>query len=171
MEGLNWLLTGVSRVFTWVALGFLGFMMTAITADVVARALIGRAVPGLFEMTEMSMVMVVFMGLGATLVDDGHIRVTLMTDRLPVHLSRGFTALAWGLAGLTFAMLAWPATEDAIYSFEIREFRWGYFQIPIWWAKIAVAVGLWFAALQALVHAAMIATGRAPEDLREPSLH
>ena len=101
--------------------------------------------------------MVVFMGLGATLLDDGHIRVTMMTDALPRPWSRGCTSLAWLFAGLTFAMLAWPATREAIYSFSIREFRWGYFQVPIWWAKIAVAAGLWFAALQAAVHALRIA--------------
>ncbi|WP_254679340.1 TRAP transporter small permease [Celeribacter baekdonensis] len=154
---LNRLLDGIARITSWVALSFLAFMMVAITLDVVARALFGRAVPGLFEMTEMSMVMVVFMGLGATLLDDGHIRVTMMTDALPGPWSRVCTSLAWLFAGLTFAMLAWPATQEAIYSFSIREFRWGYFQVPIWWAKIAVAAGLWFAALQAAVHALRIA--------------
>ena len=154
---LNRLLDGIARITSWVALSFLAFMMVAITLDVVARAIFGRAVPGLFEMTEMSMVMVVFMGLGATLLDDGHIRVTMLTDTLPSALSRGSTALAWLFAGLTFTMLAWPATQEAIYSFSIREFRWGYFQVPIWWAKIAVAAGLWFAALQAVVLALRIA--------------
>lgn len=171
MERLNRVLEQVSHGLTWVALAFLGFMMVAITVDVVARALIGSAVPGLFEMTEMSMVMVVFMGLGATLVDDGHIRVTLMTDALPLHLSRGLAALGWILAALTFLLLAWPATQEAAYSFSIREFRWGYFHVPVWWAKIATAFGLWFAALQALVHAAMIATGRIAPDPRESVSH
>lgn len=160
METLNRILDRIAHVTGWIALAFLAFMMFAITADVVARALMGRAVPGLFEMSEMSMVMVVFMGLGFALVDDAHIRVTMLTDRLSERGSRLCTALAWGLAALIFAMLAWPASNEAAYSFEIREFRWGYFQIPIWWAKIAVAVGLWFAALQALVHAVRIATGR-----------
>lgn len=171
---LNRLMDGVARVTSWVALGFLAFMMLAITADVVARATIGRAVPGLFEMTEMSMVMVVFMGLGATLIDDGHIRVTMLTDRLPSPLARASTALAWGLAALTFVLLAWPATLEAEYSFSIREFRWGYFQVPIWWAKIGVAAGLWFAALQAAVHALRIAVKQvdlpAP-DYVKPHMH
>ncbi|WP_142846113.1 TRAP transporter small permease subunit [Telmatospirillum sp. J64-1] len=160
METLNRILDGIARVTGWIALGFLAFMMFAITVDVVARALMGRAVPGLFEMSEMSMVMVVFMGLGFALVDDAHIRVTMLTDMLSERGARLCTALSWVFAALIFVMLAWPATNEAAYSFEIREFRWGYFQIPIWWAKIAVAVGLWFAALQALVHAARIATGR-----------
>ncbi len=159
---LNRLFDGIARITSWVALSFLAFMMVAITLDVVARAIFGRAVPGLFEMTEMSMVMVVFMGLGATLLDDGHIRVTMMTDALPTPWSVRCTALSWILAALTFAMLAWPATQEAIYSFSIREFRWGYFQVPIWWAKIAVAAGLWFAALQAVLHGLRIALKQVP---------
>ncbi|MBY6136383.1 TRAP transporter small permease [Nocardioides marinus] len=166
---LNRLVDGVSRITSWVALGFLAFMMLAITVDVVARAALGRSVPGLFEMTEMSMVMVVFMGLGATLLDDGHIRVTMLTDALPGPLSRASTALAWLFAALTFLMLAWPATLEAAYSFSIREFRWGYFQVPIWWTKIAVAAGLWFAALQAALHSLQIALKQTGAQLDTPS--
>ncbi|QKV20571.1 TRAP transporter small permease [Oricola thermophila] len=174
MARLNRLLDVGARITSWVALGFLAFMMLAITLDVVARASIGRAVPGLFEMTELSMVMVVFMGLGATLLDDGHIRVTMLTERLPAPLARISTTLAWGFAALTFLLLAWPATQEAEYSFSIREFRWGYFQVPIWWAKIAVAAGLWFAALQSAVHALRIAAKQVDplaSDHSEPNMH
>jgi TRAP-type C4-dicarboxylate transport system permease small subunit len=110
--------------------------------------------------------MVVFMGLGATLLDDGHIRVTLLTDRLPSIIGRHCSALGWVFAGLTFALLAWPATKEAAYSVSILEFRWGALQVPVWWAKVIVAVGLWFAALQALVHAALVARDRLPEQRR-----
>lgn len=160
MEGLNRFLERLAQLTSWVALAFLLFMMLAITTDVIARATVGQAVLGLFEMSEMSMVMVVFMGLGAALIDDAHIRVTMLTDALPTGAGRACTALAWCLAALAFVLLAWPATKEAAYSFSIREFRWGYFQMPIWWAKIAVAVGLWFAAVQAFVHASFILTGR-----------
>lgn len=160
MEGLNRSLNRISGLFTWIALLFLAFMMLAITVDVIARAASGRTVPGLFEMSELSMVMVVFMGLGATLIDDAHIRVTLLSDRMSPKVSRLMGGAGWLCAALTFLLLAWPATDEAIYSFSIREFRWGYFEVPVWWAKIAVAIGLWFAAIQALVHALRMATGR-----------
>lgn len=160
MEGLNRSLNRISGLFTWIALLFLAFMMLAITVDVIARGASGRTVPGLFEMSELSMVMVVFMGLGATLIDDAHIRVTLLSDRMSPKISRLMGGAGWLCAALTFLLLAWPATDEAIYSFSIREFRWGYFEVPVWWAKIAVAIGLWFAALQALVHALRVATGQ-----------
>ncbi|MDY0073802.1 MAG: TRAP transporter small permease [Thauera sp.] len=162
MSALDRLLTRIAHAMSWVALGFLAFMMLAITIDVFARALSGRTVPGLFELSELSMAMVVFMGLGATLLDDGHIRVTLLTDRLPKPLGRQLTALGWAFAGLSFALLAWPATKEAVHSVSIFEFRWGAVQMPIWWAKLIVAAGLWFAALQALVHAALTALDRLP---------
>ena len=143
----------IADITGWIALAFLAFMMVGISVDVVVRAIWGRSVPGLFEMSEMAMVMVVFMGLGWTLKDDAHIRVTMLSDRLPEPARRGLTALAWSAAGLTFLMLAWPSTEEAIYSVSILEYRWGYVQVPIWWAKVAVAGGLWFAALQAFAQA------------------
>ena len=73
----------IADITGWIALAFLAFMMVGISMDVVVRAIWGRSVPGLFEMSEMAMVMVVFMGLGWTLKDDAHIRVTMLSDRLP----------------------------------------------------------------------------------------
>ncbi|WP_156393962.1 TRAP transporter small permease subunit, partial [Rhizobium sp. Root651] len=77
MVHVNRFLTRIAVVTGWVSLAFLAFMMVGISVDVVARAVAGRSVPGLFEMSEMSMVLVVFMGLGVTLLDDAHIRVTM----------------------------------------------------------------------------------------------
>src|SRR5690606_5806757 len=131
-----------------------------VTADVAARAIYGQSVPGLFEMSELSMVMVVFLGLGWTLRDDAHIRVTMLTDRLAPRPRRLAGGLAWLCAALVFLLLAWPSTQEAAYSFSIREFRWGVVQIPIWWTKIALAAGRWFAAVQAVVKAVLVATDR-----------
>lgn len=162
MIKLHRFINRLTDVTGWIALGFLAFMMFGITLDVVLRALTGKPVPGLFEMSEMSMVMVVFMGLGWAQSDDAHIRVTMLTDKFSPTLQRLATMLAWLLAALALLMLAYPSTLEAIYSFSIREFRWGYFQVPIWWAKIAVAIGLWLAVIQTLLHALLVLTGRDP---------
>lgn len=141
----NWLGT--------VSLFFMAFLMFGTTLDVLVRSLRGRAISGVFEMAELSMVLVVFLGLGWTKLDDAHIRVTMLTQRMPAMMQRICESLAWGFAALLLLILAGPATEDAIHSFAIREFRWGYVEFPIWWAKIILAFGLWFGFLQMLFEA------------------
>ncbi|MEI2415982.1 TRAP transporter small permease [Orrella sp. JC864] len=145
-----------------VALAFLLFMMLGTTVDAAARLAAGRPIAGVFEISELAMVMVVFMGLGWTQADQAHIRVTLLKDRLPPRAARMLDALAWLLAAVLLAVLAYPATGEAIESVAIREFRWGYVEVPIWWAKLAVAAGLWFGALQMLACAAAALCRPAP---------
>jgi len=140
----------VSNITGMIALGFLGFMMLSTTVDALFRTLAGSPLPGLFEMSELSMVMLVFMGLGWTQLDKAHIRVTLLRQWLPAGADRLLDALAWLLAAVLLAALAWPSTLEAVESVAIREFRWGYVEVPIWWVKVAVSCGLWFGAVQML---------------------
>jgi len=150
MSIIDRLLRLVSCLTGTIALGFLCFMMVGTTVDALARTLAGKPLPGLFEMSELCMVMMVFMGLGWTQLDDAHIRVTLAKRWLPAALGRALDGVAWLLASVMLAALAWPSTLEAIESVAIREFRWGYVEVPIWWVKVAVAFGLWFGAVHML---------------------
>lgn len=153
MQRIEALFKTVSNWLGSVALLFMAFLMLGTTFDVVVRSLRGRAISGVFELAELSMVLVVFLGLGWTKLDNAHIRVTMLTQRMPALMQRICETLAWGFAALLLLLLAGPSTEDAIHSFAIREFRWGYVEFPIWWAKIILAFGLWFGFLQMLFEA------------------
>lgn len=148
MNALKKTLKLISDVFGAVALLFLAFLMFGITADVVVRAITGDPISGVFEMSELSLVMVVFLGAMWAQGDRAHIRVNILSKQLSGLPHRIAMAFGWGCGALALFMLAWPATQEAIYSLSIWEFRWGYIQIPIWWTKVGLAMGLWLAGIQ-----------------------
>lgn len=133
-----------------VAIAFLLIMMIGTAVDATMRFVFNSPIPGVFEVAEAAMVVLVYFGLGWAQSDRKHIRATMLVDRLS-HKPRYFMeAFAWGLSALFLLALAIPATEAAQASFAIREFRWGSVQMPIWWVKILLALGLWLGVAQML---------------------
>ncbi|MBI6629508.1 TRAP transporter small permease [Pontibaca salina] len=153
MQMLNRILSLASDVLGAVAMLFLAFLMFGITLDVAVRALTGSPISGVFEFTELALVMIVFMGAGWAQRNGAHIRVTVLTERLSRASRARVAGLAWAIGALALLLLAFPATNEAIYSISILEFRWGYVKIPIWWTKASLAIGLWFACIQMAIQA------------------
>lgn len=148
MKTLNGILNVVSDVLGTISMLFLAFLMFGTTLDVVVRAITGSPISGVFEFTEIALVMMVFLGVGWAQRDDSHIRVTLLTDALSDTTRARVVGVAWAFGALALLLLAISATNEAIYSISIWEFRWGLVKIPIWWTKASLAVGLSFAFVQ-----------------------
>ncbi|WP_101674728.1 TRAP transporter small permease [Alloalcanivorax mobilis] len=156
------LFRGLTDALGAAALIALAFLMFAITVDVSVRAITGQPISGIFELSEIALVLIVFLGLGWTQRDNAHIRVDALVNLAPAALARAMNAFSWFAAALALGLLAWPSTIDAAHSFEIREFRWGSIQFPIWWAKIILAAGLWFATVQMVLYGLLALIGRVP---------
>ena len=82
MQSLNRVLNFVSNALGAIAMLFLAFLMFGTTLDVAMRAITGSPITGVFEFTELALVMLVFLGAGWAQRDDAHIRVNVLTDKL-----------------------------------------------------------------------------------------
>ncbi|MGM7678599.1 TRAP transporter small permease [Microbacterium sp. A94] len=117
-------------------------LMTATVVDVVSRTLTGRGLPGVIEITEIVLVATVFFGMMTSGRDGQHIRVTLLTDRLPEAAARIVRTLGLISALVIVGWLTWVTIEKAIVSVQTAEYRFGLISVPIWPARVAIPIGL-----------------------------
>jgi|SRR5690554_1191632 len=142
----------LSNIAGLIAASAMIFMMLSTALDATSRSLFNFPLPGVYEFSEISMAIIVYLGLLWTQRDSKHIRVSLVSDRKQKRIRLAWEGLAWSFAAAFLLFLSIPTIEGAYSSFLDREFRWGIFQMPIWWVKIVVAVGLSLAFFQMLLH-------------------
>ena len=128
-------------------------MLYEVITDVTSRSFFNFPLPGVYEFSEISMAIIVYLGLLWTQRDNKHIRVSLISDNRTARVKQALEGMGWLFAAVFLLAISVPSIEGAYGSFLDREFRWGIFQMPIWWVKIVVALGLSLAFIQMVLHA------------------
>lgn len=78
------LVRALSRAASVVAMVVAFVTVLVLVVDIVLRLVTDSlAVTGTYELTEMAMVIIVFLGLAITQIEGEHVRVTMLTERLP----------------------------------------------------------------------------------------
>jgi TRAP-type C4-dicarboxylate transport system permease small subunit len=126
----------------------IAIMMFSTTIDTVMRYVFNSPIPGIFELNEVILVVCVFMGLAWCQIQRGHIRVTILLVRLTSKKALLLDIMVWLVALAFVLILAQQTWHDAVYAYSIKMFRWGKIQMPIWWARALVPIGLWLLAVQ-----------------------
>lgn len=114
----------------------------AITTDVVSRMVTGRSLPGLVEVSETLLVMLVFLGMAFTSYTGGQIAVDLVTGSLPRRISAWVRSVG---DVITLALLVWLVSATytrTIDSFLGGEFKFGLVHWPLWPARASIVIGL-----------------------------
>ena len=96
MEMFNRIYQTVKRFSRWInclSMAATFIIMTLLVADILLRNFFKSAILGATEMVEMGMVLIVFCGFAYTQVEKGHVRVTMVIDRLPHGLRHGLDCL------------------------------------------------------------------------------
>jgi TRAP-type C4-dicarboxylate transport system permease small subunit len=124
-------------------LGSVGMMASMFlgTADVVGTQFLGTPVPGALEVTESTMVLIVFGALAYAQIRRAHIRVELLYGFMGFRAQAFMDVAAHVTALAFFALLAWEGYHEANYSWGIREATLGFVRFPLYPARWLLVLG------------------------------
>jgi len=128
-------------------------MMGLVVANILGRYTFNAPVTGTLEITESLLVVIIFLSLALTQYDGGHIRVTLLTRRLPASWTRWLTVLCMLCGAVFFSWCAYAAWRFALQSWSFNEQEWGTVVFPLYPVKFVVFIGLSMLAVQFLLDA------------------
>ncbi len=128
-------------------------MMLLVVANVLGRYLFNAPLTGTLEFTESLLVLIIFLSVALTQYDGGHIRVTLLTRRLPRPYARALTVFCMLAGAVFFAWCAYAAWKFAYQAWTFNEQEWGTVVFPLWPVKFVVFIGILMLAIQFLLDA------------------
>jgi TRAP-type C4-dicarboxylate transport system permease small subunit len=105
----------VTRSLGYVGMAFVVPMMLLTSADAMGRDILSRPVPGAFELSSFMLSIFILLGLAYTQQMKGHVRVTILTDRLPERWSAAISVFTSLLSLFIVAVMCW---QGIVVAFE-----------------------------------------------------
>lgn len=128
------------------------FSMFLGVADIVGTQVLLIPVPGPRELTESTMVLIVFGALAYAQIRRSHIRVELVYFQMPPRV-RAAMDVVTDLAALAFyGLILSQAISEAQYSLQIGEATVGLIRFPLWPARFILVAGCALMILQLVLH-------------------
>ncbi|MEM0934517.1 MAG: TRAP transporter small permease [Pseudomonadota bacterium] len=131
--------------------GMLASMLLGV-ADIVGTQVLLVPVPGPRELTESTMVLIVFGALAYAQIRRQHIRVELVYFQMGPRVRAGMDVVTDLCAILFFALILSQAVAEAQYSLQIGEATSGLIRFPLWPARFTLAAGCALMILQLCLH-------------------
>lgn len=145
----------ISRIIDWLSTfgGVLAGLCIIITmlilcVEILLRGIAGKSTFIAHELSGFLLVGFVFLSLAYVLKNEGHIRITLITSRLPQRLQNGLELLSCVLSLAYVSYFLWWATDLAIDSYQSKEVTMTIMGTPLFIPKFLVSIGLSLFALQ-----------------------
>lgn len=148
------------RMMGYVALlagAILFALMFLVCANAFTRKLFNAPITGAMELTEALMPVVILLPMAFTQYRDGHIRATLLVDRVPPVPRRWMRTLMLVVAAAFFYWVTYATWGYALRSWNVGETAWGSIRFPIWPSKFMVTFGAALLAVQFTLDAARLA--------------
>jgi len=132
-----------------IASGFATLLiMLVVVFDVTARAVFDSPLDMATEISEFLLVALVFLGLAAAQQNRQNYAIDMASRHLPIGLQLLLEHLGYLFSLVLVGVLAWLSTKQAYAAFQRGEAGFGIIAVPLWPARLLLAIGLWLLALQ-----------------------
>lgn len=124
----------------YLAAAFMVGIGVCILAQIVWR--IGGLTLDATEASGFCLAAATFLGLAHTLRHGSHVRITLLTNKLPGRLRHRMNILSCLLGSAVIGYLAWNVTLLALQSFSFKDVSPGLLAMPMWIPQAGAALGV-----------------------------
>ena len=125
-------------------------LMAMVVADIFGRKVLNKPVPMSYEVGAFMLVFIVFLGLAYSQRQKAHIRVEILTLRMPPKIRAGMDLVAYTLGIAIYGLIFYETFKWSYHSYEIGEYVAGLVNIPKWPSQFAVVFGSLLISLQFL---------------------
>ena len=144
IEAVEWLLLRLG-----IASGLATLLITIVVViDVAGRAIFSSPLHSATEISELLLVVLVFLGLAAAQQNRQNYAIDVATRHLPPGVQAALELLGFIFCLAVVVVLAWLSTKQAFNAYERGEAGFGIIPFPIWPARFILAAGLWLLVVQ-----------------------
>ncbi|MBW1943966.1 MAG: TRAP transporter large permease subunit [Deltaproteobacteria bacterium] len=131
----------MENIFNGVSASIIGFMGLITTVDVVLRYVFNSPIPGVYTLSEMLMIGVVFLAIAYVQQKKGHVRVDVFIERIKGTPRNIFELATLILALASFSIMCYQSGLLAWDAWITDDYVPGLIEYPLWPTKTAMTIG------------------------------
>lgn len=147
LNKIDWGLSWLERI---IVAGSVLVMAVLMSCHVVGNLLFNRGIPGTYEVTEMLIVVMTFVGVGYAARNARHISMSAIYDQLSGRLRKALLVLICLGTGALMFYFAWKSAEYAAVIQERGRVS-SSLHVPMWMVDLALPIGFTLAGVQYLL--------------------
>ncbi len=131
-------------------------MMLLTTGDVAGRSLFNRPIAGTYEVTSYMLVVIILLGLGYSQQINQHVRVDILTNKLPKIGQFILSTLFTFVATIFFSLVAWQGVSESLNVMRVKTHS-DILHIPSYPFQFLVAAGASLLVIELLIKIVIMA--------------
>jgi TRAP-type C4-dicarboxylate transport system permease small subunit len=139
-------MTKITKGMAILAAVSIAVMMVINFTDIVGTKFFLRSVPGALDISQELMVLVSLLPLAFIALERGHIRITLLQERLSRTVRFALEMIQYVIATLITGFITWRVFVQFQKTVEVMQLKEG-LDLPLWPANLAVVISFGFLTL------------------------